>query len=144
MPPLEGVLPQTTELAHGSVMTLEIASGIIAIAGILIAAWLWLGKRTLVTSIANSAPGRFFGTWWFHAWGFDWLYDKVFVKPFLGIAWLLKRDPLNSLMNIPAILSRFAGKRPAGERERLSALVCGFNEHRRGGGAGAADGIALV
>ena len=27
-----------------------------------------------------------------------------------GIAWLLKRDPLNSLMNIPAILSRFAGK----------------------------------
>ena len=110
VPPLEGVLPQTTELAHGSVMTLEIASGIIAIAGILIAAWLWLGKRTLVTSIANSAPGRFFGTWWFHAWGFDWLYDKVFVKPFLGIAWLLKRDPLNSLMNIPAILSRFAGK----------------------------------
>jgi NADH:ubiquinone oxidoreductase subunit 5 (subunit L)/multisubunit Na+/H+ antiporter MnhA subunit len=35
---------RTTELAHGSVMTLEIASGIIAIAGILIAAWLWLGK----------------------------------------------------------------------------------------------------
>ena len=110
VPPLEGVLPQTTELAHGSVMTLEITSGIIAIAGILIAAWLWLGKRTLVTSIANSAPGRFFGTWWFHAWGFDWLYDKVFVKPFLGIAWLLKSDPLNALMNIPAILSRFAGK----------------------------------
>lgn len=62
VPPLEGVLPQTTELAHGSVMTLEITSGIIAIAGILIAAWLWLGKRTTVTSIANSAPGRFFGT----------------------------------------------------------------------------------
>ena len=35
-------------------------------------------------------------------------------------------------------------QRPAGERERLSALVCGFNEHRRGGGAGAADGIALI
>ncbi|OZH90573.1 NADH-quinone oxidoreductase subunit L [Salmonella enterica] len=92
------------------VMTLEITSGVVAIAGILIAAWLWLGKRTLVTSIANSAPGRLLGTWWYNAWGFDWLYDKVFVKPFLGIAWLLKRDPLNALMNIPAILSRFAGK----------------------------------
>ena len=34
-------------------------------------------------------------------------------------------------------------QRSAGERERLSALVCGINEHRRGGGAGAADGIAL-
>lgn len=62
VPPLEGVLPQTTELEHGRVMTLEIASGVIAIAGILIAAWLWLGKRTLVTSIANSAPGRLLGT----------------------------------------------------------------------------------
>ncbi|MBE9734036.1 NADH-quinone oxidoreductase subunit L, partial [Escherichia coli] len=78
--------------------------------GILLAAWLWLGKRTLVTSIANSAPGRLLSTWWYNAWGFDWLYDKVFVKPFLGIAWLLKRDPLNSMMNIPAVLSRFAGK----------------------------------
>lgn len=38
VPPLQGVLPQTTELEHGRVMTLEIASGIIAIAGILIAA----------------------------------------------------------------------------------------------------------
>lgn len=43
-------------------MTLEITSGVVAIAGILIAAWLWLGKRTLVTSIANSAPGRLLGT----------------------------------------------------------------------------------
>ncbi len=88
----------------------EITSGVVAVVGILLAAWLWLGKRTLVTSIANSAPGRLLSTWWCDAWGFDWLYDKVFVKPFLGIAWLLKRDPLNSMMNIPAVLSRFAGK----------------------------------
>ena len=110
VPPLQGVLPDTTELEHGRVLTLEITSGVVAIAGILIVAWLWLGKRTLVTAVANSAPGRLLGTWWYNAWGFDWLYDMIFVKPFLGIAWLLKRDPLNSLMNIPAILSRFAGK----------------------------------
>jgi NADH-quinone oxidoreductase subunit L len=83
---------------------------VVAIVGILIAAWLWLGKRTLVSSVANSAPGRFFGTWWFAAWGFDWLYDKIFVKPYLGIAWLLKRDPLNALLNTPALASRLANK----------------------------------
>ncbi|MBN9931457.1 NADH-quinone oxidoreductase subunit L, partial [Pantoea agglomerans] len=38
------------------------------------------------------------------------VYDKVFVKPYLGIAWLLKRDPLNGLMNLPALLSRIANK----------------------------------
>ncbi|RWR01305.1 NADH:ubiquinone oxidoreductase subunit L [[Pantoea] beijingensis] len=110
VPPLRGVLPETTELAHGSVLTLEITSGVVAIVGILLAASLWLGKRVLVTRIANSAIGRFFSTWWFAAWGFDWLYDKVFVKPYLGIAWLLQRDPLNGLMDIPAVVSRLANK----------------------------------
>ncbi|WP_199062426.1 NADH-quinone oxidoreductase subunit L [Serratia sp. ASV30] len=110
VPPLQGVLPETTELAHGSVLTLEIASGVVAIVGILLAAALWLGQRRLVNSIANSAPGRFFSTWWFHAWGFDWLYDKVFVKPYLGIAKLLQSDPLNSLMNLPALFSRWGNR----------------------------------
>ncbi|HBI07760.1 MAG TPA: NADH-quinone oxidoreductase subunit L, partial [Erwinia persicina] len=110
VPPLRGVLPETSELAHSSVLTLEIASGVVAIVGILLAAALWLGKRTLVTAIANGAVGRFFTTWWFAAWGFDWLYDKVFVKPYLGVAWLLSRDPLNALMNIPALLARGANK----------------------------------
>lgn len=110
VPPLQGVFPETTELAHGSVLTLEITSGVVAIVGILLAAALWLGKRSLVNSIANSAPGRFFSTWWFHAWGFDWLYDKVFVKPYLGIAKLLQRDPLNSLMNLPAVFSRWGNR----------------------------------
>ncbi|PKH24404.1 NADH-quinone oxidoreductase subunit L [Enterobacterales bacterium CwR94] len=110
VPPLKGVLPETTELAHGSILTLEIASGAVAVIGILLAAALWLGKRRFVTSVANSGIGRFFSTWWFAAWGFDWLYDKVFVQPYLLIARLLKSDPLNSLMNLPAIVSRAAGK----------------------------------
>ncbi|WP_394662004.1 NADH-quinone oxidoreductase subunit L [uncultured Pantoea sp.] len=108
-PPLAGVLPEN-EFGENGKMALEIASGLVAVSGILIAAALWLGKRQLVTRVANSAPGRFFGTWWFAAWGFDWLYDKVFVKPYLGIAWLLQRDPLNSLMNLPALLSRIGNK----------------------------------
>jgi len=108
--PLQGVLPDTTALTHDSKMTLEIISGVIALVGLLIASGLWLGKRTLVTALANSTLGRMLNKLWFNAWGFDCLYDKVFVKPFLGISWLLKRDPLNALMNIPAILARFAGR----------------------------------
>lgn len=110
VPPLKGVLPDTTELAHGSVLTLEITSGVIAIAGILLAAALYLGKRSLVNSIAKSAPGRFFTTWWFHAWGFDWLYDMIFVKPYLLVAKLLQRDPLNSMMNLPALFARLGNR----------------------------------
>ncbi len=84
--------------------------GVIAIAGILLAAALYLGKRSLVNSIAKSAPGRFFTTWWFHAWGFDWLYDMIFVKPYLLVAKLLQRDPLNSMMNLPALFARLGNR----------------------------------
>lgn len=110
VPPLQGVLPETAELAHGSMLTLEITSGIVAIIGIVLAAVLWLGKRSLVNSVAASAPGRFFSVWWFHAWGFDWLYDKLFVRPYLGIARLLQRDPLDRLMNLPAVFAHFGNR----------------------------------
>ncbi|XPE42391.1 hypothetical protein ACNKHV_14465 [Shigella flexneri] len=56
-----------------------------------------------MTSIANSAPGRLLGTWWYNAGEFDWLYDKVFVKPFPGYCLVAERDPLNSMMKIPAV-----------------------------------------
>ncbi|SPX54051.1 NADH:ubiquinone oxidoreductase subunit L [Klebsiella pneumoniae] len=57
-------------------MTLEIASGIIAIAGILIAAWLWLGKRTLVTSIAKQCA---------------WPLLRYLVVPCLGLRLVIRQ-----------------------------------------------------
>ncbi len=108
-PPLAGVLPDSRAGEEGK-MTLEIISGVVVVVGILIAAALYLGKRSLVNAVAASAPGRFFTVWWFNAWGFDWLYHKVFVKTYLGIAKLLRRDPLNALLDIPAVLARWAGR----------------------------------
>lgn len=107
--PLNGVLPVRQFGEEGKLM-LEAISGAIAISGILLAAALYLGKRQLVTSIAQSAPGKLLSTWWYNAWGFDWLYDKVFVKPYLAIAKLLRRDPLNSLMNVTAIVTRMSNR----------------------------------
>ena len=108
-PPLAGVLPESHGGEAGK-MTLEIISGVVAIVGILLAAVLYLGKRQFVNSVAQSAPGRFFSTWWFHAWGFDWLYNMIFVKPFKAIAYLLQRDPLNSLMNLFAVFARWGNR----------------------------------
>ncbi|WP_165664664.1 NADH-quinone oxidoreductase subunit L [Metapseudomonas otitidis] len=96
-PPLAGVLPQSVGHAGGEAKhSLEIASGAIALAGILLAALLFLGKRRFVSAVAQSAPGRFLGTWWYAAWGFDWLYDKLFVKPYLLATRLLGNDPIDS------------------------------------------------
>ncbi len=95
-PPLAGVLPESAGHAGGEAKhALEITSGAIAIAGILLAAMLFLGKRRLVSAIANSGIGRVLSAWWFAAWGFDWIYDKLFVKPYLLISHLLSKDPVD-------------------------------------------------
>lgn len=102
-PPLAGVLPAGPgDHLEAGRHALEIASGIIAVAGIALAAWLFLGERRLATSVANSAPGRLLGTLWFNAWGFDWLYNLLWVKPYLLATRLLARDPLDWLMGLPA------------------------------------------
>jgi NADH-quinone oxidoreductase subunit L len=100
-PPLAGVLPESAGHAGGEAKhSLEIASGAIALAGILLAAVLFLGKRRFVTAVANSGIGRFLSAWWFAAWGFDWIYDKLFVKPYLAISHLLRKDPLDQTIGL--------------------------------------------
>ena len=105
-PPLAGVLPagpgdHIEEGRH----SLEILSGVIAVAGIALAAFLFLGERRLAISIAESAPGRLLSTLWFNAWGFDWLYERLWVKPYLLATRLLGKDPLDWMMNLPAVLA---------------------------------------
>ncbi|MBD1600742.1 NADH-quinone oxidoreductase subunit L [Pseudomonas typographi] len=104
-PPLAGVLPESVGHAGGGAQhSLEIASGAIALAGILLAALLFLGRRSVATAMANSGPGRLLSRWWFAAWGFDWLYDKLFVKPYLLISHLLRKDPVDKTISlIPAM-----------------------------------------
>jgi NADH-quinone oxidoreductase subunit L len=106
-PPLAGVLPagpgdHIEEGRH----SLEILSGLIAVAGIALAAFLFLGERRLAKSIAESAPGRLLSTLWFNAWGFDWVYDKLWVKPYLFATRLLGKDPMDRMMNLPAVLAQ--------------------------------------
>nr|WP_314490002.1 NADH-quinone oxidoreductase subunit L [uncultured Pseudomonas sp.] len=106
-PPLAGVLPQSAGHEGGEAQhSLEIASGAIAIAGILLAAMLFLGKRRLVTAVANSGIGRFLSAWWYAAWGFDWLYDKLFVKPYLWISHVLRKDPVDRTIGLVPRLAR--------------------------------------
>ena len=106
-PPLAGVLPESVGHAGGEAKhSLELLSGAIAVLGIVIAALLFLGKRSLVSSVAQSAPGRLLGAWWYAAWGFDWLYDKLFVKPYLLLCRLLGRDPVDISIGVLPLLAR--------------------------------------
>ncbi|MGY4526589.1 NADH-quinone oxidoreductase subunit L [Pseudomonas sp. UBA4617] len=106
-PPLAGVLPESAGHAGGEAKhALELTSGAIAIAGILLSALLFLGKRRFVSAVANSGIGRVLSAWWFAAWGFDWIYDKLFVKPYLLISHILRKDPVDRTIGLIPRMAR--------------------------------------
>ncbi|RKR07447.1 NADH dehydrogenase subunit L [Kushneria sinocarnis] len=99
--PLGNVLPEVEgNFGHGVQLTLEVLSSIVAIVGIGVAAAFFLGQRRAITALAESPKGR--QTWHFlySACGFDWLYDRLFVRPWLFIARLHRRDWINALVDL--------------------------------------------
>ncbi|ABF13898.1 NADH-quinone oxidoreductase subunit L [Candidatus Palibaumannia cicadellinicola] len=108
VPPLTKVLP-ISNLSYNAqyLLDLDIVSSTITIIGIVLAAILWLGKHRVVNLLSQNKLGRVIFLLLFHAWGFDWLYEQIFVKPYLAIAKILAFDPIDALMNIPAVLNRW-------------------------------------
>lgn len=107
--PLGAVFPEGNA-SHDGKYVLEILSGVVAIVGVAIAAWLYLKQRQCVSKVANTRTGRFFSTWWLHAWGFDALYEVLFVKPYKGTAWLIQNDPVNQFFNLFGCLLKGTNK----------------------------------
>jgi NADH-quinone oxidoreductase subunit L len=103
-PPLAGVLPASAEHAtEGAKAEIGILSGAVALAGLAAACGLFLGQRRLIGWLAASALGRRMAAWWLQGWGFDWLYDRLLVRPFVGFATVNVRDAIDLvILTIPS------------------------------------------
>jgi NADH-quinone oxidoreductase subunit L len=110
-PPLAQALPSPVEVGSAADKhSIELLSGFVAVSGILLAGLLFLAKRQWVTRLRSSGIGGFFAAWWYAAWGFDWLYDKLFVRPYLLLCHLLGRDPLDKSIGLLPKLTRISHK----------------------------------
>jgi NADH-quinone oxidoreductase subunit L len=106
-PPLAGVLPLSP--GHGTEEgkhLLEIISGVIVVSGIAIAFLLWGGNRQYINRVAATNMGKFFTSLWKQAFGFDRLYDALFVTPVRATIATVKRDLADYVVEsfIPALL----------------------------------------
>ncbi|MDO9179009.1 MAG: NADH-quinone oxidoreductase subunit L [Agitococcus sp.] len=94
--PLEGVLPAFvdtgSEEAKHWVEMLAIGTGLV---GLALSAFLFLGERRLATAVANSAVGQLLSRLWLNGWGFDWLYNLLFVKPYLLLVHINRHDAID-------------------------------------------------
>ncbi len=110
-PPLQGVLPEAGLLnLHAGKEQIELLSVAVGLTGLGIAAALFLGNRKLIAKVAESAIGKRIALLWLNAWGFDWLYRMIFIKTYLAMTWILRKDPGDQLINTLPALSVWANK----------------------------------
>jgi NADH-quinone oxidoreductase subunit L len=104
--PVEAVFPPVDHEAHPSLPYLIIMIGL-PFLGIL-AAWLVFVKGAVNTeNLAGSGLGAKLHRFWFTQWGMDWLYDRLFVFPYVWLARFNKNDFIDALYNGTASLTLF-------------------------------------
>jgi NADH-quinone oxidoreductase subunit L len=95
---LHSALPPTIE-THTAGLT-EISSEAIAavlfLLGLYFAYLFHLRRRGLADALAANPAGRTLHQWWFADWGFDWIYDKVLVQPFIWVSQINNGDFVDS------------------------------------------------
>jgi NADH-quinone oxidoreductase subunit L len=91
---LHSVLPSTVEAHSGGLTEIrsEAVAALLFLIGLYLAYLFHLQKRSLADALIANPVGRTLHEWWFADWGFDWIYDKTFVQPFIWAAQINKSD----------------------------------------------------
>jgi len=91
---LHSALPDTIEARAGGLteMGSEAVAGLLFVIGLYVAYLFHLQKRSLAEAFVANPVGHALHQWWFAGWGFDWIYDKVFVQPYVWAANVNKND----------------------------------------------------
>ncbi|MEP6933051.1 MAG: NADH-quinone oxidoreductase subunit L, partial [Nitrospirota bacterium] len=95
---LQSALPAMVEAnAVGMTKTFSEAVAVFAfLSGLYVAYLFHLQKRSLAEQVVANPAGRVLHAWWCADWGFDWLYDRVLVQPFLWAARINKHDVIDA------------------------------------------------
>ena len=115
---LNNVLPEfvaNAAVAHDKHFVEYTAIGV-ALLGLIVGAVLFAFNYASVQKMANTSVGAGIAHIWRNAWGFDALYHLIFVKPYLMIARLLGRDPVDRIWGVFPVLVR-AGNSVATNRQ---------------------------
>jgi NADH-quinone oxidoreductase subunit L len=62
---------------------LELLAAAASLGGVYLAYLLFLRSPGWVTGLSQMVPGKVLHRFWFTDWGFDWLYDRLLVRPYV-------------------------------------------------------------
>lgn len=94
---LHSTLPPT-RLAHPALRTemiLQILSEVASLTGIALAYVLFMRAPNIVRRVSSSPVGSAIERYWAAGWGFDWLYSRLFVRPYIWFAHVNRHDAID-------------------------------------------------
>ncbi len=93
------VLPEidSAVTSHETEHLLQAVVGGITLVGVFLAFLFYLKKPTIPAAIKATPVGAWLSRFWLSGWGFDTLYDRLFVRPFVGLARVLQGDPFDGI-----------------------------------------------
>jgi NADH-quinone oxidoreductase subunit L len=67
-------------------------AGLVSVSGILLAFFMFLRRQDYAESLSSARLGSLLQRLWFKGWGFDWIYNRLIVRPFVWAARINKDD----------------------------------------------------
>jgi NADH-quinone oxidoreductase subunit L len=107
---MRGALPETALAAGREALEplFQLIAAIVSLGGIGLAYLFFLRRPVTEQDAARATEGvRGF---WFSGWGFDWLYDKVFIRPYVWFAHANKNDFFDLIYRGLARFSAWMGR----------------------------------
>jgi len=96
---LGGVLP-SIEVSHAAALpewAFQLIVTLLSLTGIYLAYLFFIKAPRLLESLKKSEFAMMLQHLWYTGWGFDWVYDKLIVQPFVYVATINKNDIIDKL-----------------------------------------------
>ncbi|MCX7047892.1 MAG: NADH-quinone oxidoreductase subunit L [Candidatus Sumerlaeota bacterium] len=104
---LHGILPkaETVTAASGREWQLMLISSFLSLVGLFRAYQLYMPRGARAEALPQKSWESRIRRWWFADWGLDWLYDRLFVAPFVWMARINRGDAVDWIYRGAARLS---------------------------------------
>ena len=96
--PVESVFPPVT--GEHPAYWVEYVSISVPLVGLLLAYLIFHSGQLRVAGLVSSSIGKIICQFWLSCWGIDWLYDRLFVRPYYALANLLKAEPVDGVYGL--------------------------------------------
>ena len=78
----------------------EYVSISVPLMGLLLSYLIFHSGKLNVDKLVNSSLGQWLRRFWHSGWGIDWLYDRIFVRPYYRLSGIMVNEPIDAIYGL--------------------------------------------